>query len=74
VHQPRSEGGLELSPKDVQYRLGHSSIGMTMDPYGHLFPKEDAKAEMATGRTQVPADNRVTTCRQIDALHQRRVV
>ena len=40
------DGGLELPPKDVQYRLGHSSIGMTMDVYGHLFPKADARAEV----------------------------
>jgi len=40
------DGGLELLPKDVQYRLGHSTIGMTMDTYGHLFPKADARAEM----------------------------
>ncbi len=42
----KADGGLELPPKDVQYRLGHSSIGMTMDVYGHLFPRADAKAEM----------------------------
>jgi integrase len=42
----RVDGGLELPPKDVQYRLGHSSIGMTMDVYGHLFPKADSRAEM----------------------------
>jgi integrase len=40
------DGGLELPPKDVQYRLGHSTIGMTMDVYGHLFPKADSRAEM----------------------------
>jgi integrase len=40
-----ADGGRELPPKDVQYRLGHSSIGMTMDVYGHLFPKRDASAE-----------------------------
>jgi integrase len=42
----KADGGMELPPKDVQYRLGHSSIGMTMDVYGHLFPKADARAEM----------------------------
>jgi integrase len=42
----KSDGGMELPPKDVQYRLGHSSIGMTMDVYGHLFPKADSRAEM----------------------------
>jgi integrase len=42
----KSDGGLELPSKDVQHRLGHSSIGMTMDVYGHLFPKADSRAEM----------------------------
>lgn len=47
---PTSAGGLGLSPKAVQERLGHSTIAMTMDTYGHLFPaaNEDdlmAKAE-----------------------------
>lgn len=35
---PVSAGGLGLSPKAVQERLGHSTIAMTMDTYGHLFP------------------------------------
>jgi integrase len=25
-------------PKIVQERLGHSTLAMTMDTYGHLFP------------------------------------
>jgi integrase len=33
------DGGLELPAKVVQERLGHSSIMMTMDVYGHLFPR-----------------------------------
>ena len=37
----RADGGLELPPKVVQERLGHSSILMTMDVYGHLFPRGD---------------------------------
>ena len=37
----RAEGGLELPAKVVQERLGHSSIMMTMDVYGHLFPRGD---------------------------------
>jgi integrase len=42
------DGGLELPAKIVQERLGHSSIVMTMDIYGHLFPRGndgDALAE-----------------------------
>ena len=37
----RVDGGLELPAKVVQERLGHSSIMMTMDVYGHLFPRGD---------------------------------
>lgn len=43
----RADGGLELAPKVVQERLGHSSITMTMDVYGHLFPRGDDGDEMA---------------------------
>jgi integrase len=43
----RADGGLELPAKVVQERLGHSSIAMTMDTYGHLFPCTDDGKEMA---------------------------
>ena len=43
----RVDGGLELPLKVVQHRLGHSSIQMTSDRYGHLFPSGDTSAEMA---------------------------
>lgn len=43
----RADGGLELPAKVVQERLGHSSIIMTMDTYGHLFPRTDDGAELA---------------------------
>ena len=43
----RADGGLELPAKVVQERLGHSSIMMTMDVYGHLFPRGDDAAELA---------------------------
>jgi integrase len=44
----RQDGGLELPAKIVQERLGHSTIGMTMDIYGHLFPRTDDSAELAS--------------------------
>jgi integrase len=37
----KRDGGLELPPKVVQTRLGHASITMTYDRYGHLFPSDD---------------------------------
>ena len=43
----RSRGGRELPPKEVQTLLGHSSIVMTLDIYGHLFPRGDDKGELA---------------------------
>jgi integrase len=43
----RADGGLELPLKVVQARLGHASIQMTADVYGHLFPRGDDAAEMA---------------------------
>jgi integrase len=43
----RVDGGLELPLKVVQHRLGHASIQMTADTYGHLFPRGDDGAEMA---------------------------
>jgi integrase len=33
--------------KVVQGRLGHASIKMTADVYGHLFPRGDDAAELA---------------------------
>jgi integrase len=43
----RADGGLELPAKVVQERLGHASIVITMDVYGHLFPRGDDGAELA---------------------------
>ena len=40
----------KLSPA-VQERMGHSSITVTMDTYGHLFPRgDDSKVLDGTGR------------------------
>jgi len=43
----RRPEGRELPPKTVQALLGHSSIVMTMDTYGHLFPSSSDRAELA---------------------------
>ena len=43
----KEDGGLGLPPKMVQERLGHASIVMTMDVYGHLFPRGDDADELA---------------------------
>ena len=43
----RVDGGLELPLKVVQARLGHASVQMTADRYGHLVPRGDDGAELA---------------------------
>lgn len=45
VNRP-ADGGLGLPAKVVQERLGHSSITMTYDRYGHLFPRGDDGQEL----------------------------
>jgi integrase len=48
----RQDGGMAengLPAKVVQERLGHATIGMTMDTYGHLFPRADDQDELAAG-------------------------
>lgn len=59
----RVDGGLELPGKMVQQRMGHSSIQMTMDVYGHLFPSTDdaealaiAERSLMTGATKTRHD------------------
>ena len=44
---PKDRGGRELPAKVVQEWLGHSSIKMTLDIYGHLFPRSSDSAEIA---------------------------
>jgi integrase len=45
---PLDRGGQGLPPKVVQAQLGHSSIVMTMDTYGHLLPPgDDAEKRLA---------------------------
>ena len=42
----KKDGGGELPAKTVQ-AMGHSSISVTMDAYGHLFPGSDDGSELA---------------------------
>jgi integrase len=46
-------GGLVLPPKTVETRLGHCSIVMTMDIYGHLFPQSDDGSELAAAERRL---------------------
>jgi integrase len=47
----KAAGGRELPPKNVQQLLGHASIVMTLDRYGHLFPRGDDRAELAAAES-----------------------
>jgi integrase len=49
----RKPEGRELPPKEVQVLLGHSSIVMTLDVYGHLFPRGDDPAELAASSGRI---------------------
>ena len=44
---PKSRGGRELPAKEAQGLLGHSSIVMTLDLYGHMFPPAGDRTELA---------------------------
>jgi integrase len=52
---PKARGGRELPPKQVQYLLGHSTISMTFDIYGHLFPSEGNRDELTAAVRQLLA-------------------
>ena len=43
---PKDLGGRGRPPKVVQEHLGHSTLAMTMDTYGHLFPRGDDAEEL----------------------------
>jgi hypothetical protein len=36
--------------KTVQSRLGHSTLAMTADTYGHLFPRGDDREKLEAGQ------------------------
>jgi integrase len=45
-------------PKVIQSRIGHSSINVTLDRYGHLFPELDEAIADAFGRSFTEASER----------------
>ena len=55
----KANGGLELPPMDVKVRMGHSSITVTMDVYGHLFPRGDDAAELAAAEAALFSTNQM---------------
>lgn len=54
INRPQDRGQ-GLPPKVVQDRLGHSTI--TMDTYGHLFPRGDDSDELAAAENALFAVN-----------------
>jgi integrase len=46
----KKDGGMELPMKIVQERMGHSSITMTANVYGHLFPSTDDQEALAAAQ------------------------
>ena len=49
----KEDGGREMPLKTAQKLLGHSSITMTADVYGHLFPRGDDAAELAEAEREI---------------------
>ena len=45
-------------PKAIQSRMGHSSINVTLDRYGHLFPELDEAIAESFGRSLDEATRR----------------
>jgi integrase len=48
-----------LQPKVIQERLGHSSITITFDRYGHLFPRTDDSHEIEQAELAVVSATQV---------------
>jgi len=60
-----------FSPKRLQALLGHSSIQMTFDVYGHLFPSlEDDHAKFAAGELALVGDKGATKSQKINDFNQ----
>jgi integrase len=69
---PKDRGGRELPPKVVQHLLGHSSIVMTLDVYGHLFPQGDDAAELAEATAALFAGSPSSTVAEIASARARK--
>ena len=56
VHQPELGRRAGVVAKVVQERLGHATIHITLDMYGHLFPRGDDRAVLAAGEAAILGD------------------
>jgi integrase len=52
INSPEA-GGFGLLPKDVQERMGHATIAITLDTYGHLFPKRDDREALKAAEKRI---------------------
>ncbi len=48
-------------PKSIQSRMGHSSINVTLDRYGHLFPELDEAIAVSFGASLKEAKKRLSS-------------
>jgi len=64
---------LGAHPKAIQERLGHSSITVTLDRYGHLFPKLDEALTERLDNMQRDAASRVPAVAEVRRLASRDV-
>ena len=65
THVQRFSSPREAHPKAIQVHLGHSTIQVTMDRYGHLFPDEmDRLAEGLDATFRAAAESRATAASQ----------
>ena len=58
--------GLGWSPKRVQTVLGHASIKMTFDRYGHLFADPEAELETQMASIELHAFAKVVASLEVD--------
>jgi len=57
-------------PLTVKERLGHSSITVTMDRYGHLFPAQDAALAEALDKVlRASLDDSASRSEPVRRLH-----
>ncbi|MER9921624.1 site-specific integrase [Mesorhizobium sp. M0048] len=61
----KSRDGRGMNPKEVQDVLGHSTLALTMDTYGHLFPATDDAAAMAAAEAALLGPLSATKVQQI---------
>lgn len=59
----KEDGGLGLHIKQVQERMGHANVQITMDTYGHLFPIPNEADALGRGEA-ILRRNKSATCNQ----------